>query len=294
MHCVLLLIYIVFAIKTWLRKNQLTSFQWLMLAILFAISTISIIDDLLFTYFYYMCSFGSLLESGIYQILIFNVESVVAWKLYCATHDLSEFAVKKNLPEEKTKKRNKCIYVTIWTTIGLMWFGYTVTVLSMGKQKNYEAVWNLGWLMASAMVLFNMIFLILFIKSHRRVSKTHKALANDPSNERKLTYVLRCITGLVVTLVIYNLLWVLVLANQNQFDTFSLVVYGIAYFVTVAFLFLLFLMITQIRTDFTLTTKVLADGRAYIVGLDEKEQEIFSFCITASDGNLKQSTGNSL
>ena len=110
LHCLLLTVYLTYIIFSLFRKTKMTFFQWIMLLMMILTSVNAVWCDISYTYYYYMCSFSQMFNFGIYCLLSFNILFLLSWQLYTATSDLSEFAIKGNLPSERGKLIKLRIY----------------------------------------------------------------------------------------------------------------------------------------------------------------------------------------
>ena len=132
--------------------------------------------------------------------------------------------------------------------------------------------------MVIVMVAFYILILGLFSKSCCRVHLIRKALTHE-RNQKILSFALK-VTVLITVCVAFELvIWGLNIYNQGFFGTLALVTNACFLFNTALMLFLCFLMVTQLAFDFTLSTKVQADGQVLIVGLSRRGRELFKLYI---------------
>ena len=123
------------------------------------------------------------------------------------------------------------------------------------------------------MPFMNIIYLIMFGLSFYRVRLIKKALPN-PKNKRLLNFAIYLTGSMIVVITIALILWIFNLWNQGIYDNITLTTYILIYFDTIVICLLFFLMTTQLNFEFTLSTKVQADGQTLIVFLDKRGTEM--------------------
>ena len=133
-HLVIGSLVIIVVLVGLIRKHHFTCFQWTLLIMLIASSVVSATNSIDYGKSYsFACSFENSLETGIAIIMYFNINFLVAWQLYAVTEDLFEFAINQMLPTEKIKRRNKKIYIFIWTFSIIVWIFYTSLACYFGN-----------------------------------------------------------------------------------------------------------------------------------------------------------------
>ena len=132
------------------------------------------------------------------------------------------------------------------------------------------------------MPLLNCTFLTFFSLSFRLFRKIKKALPSE-KNKPFLNFTLRLTGTMIVNISLATILWGINVWNQGIYDEKTLITYATIYFNTSATLFLIFLVITQLNPNFTLTTKVQADGQVLIVLLNDRGCELAKLYLENAD-----------
>ena len=114
------LIILIFMIQTKLRKNRLTPFVWMCLSNLLFCSIITGVGQIYYADIFKSenCNFGLNLIYGVENIIIFNLSIIVGFRTYILCNEISEFALKGNLPSERAKKYKHWIVRIMWFCSG--------------------------------------------------------------------------------------------------------------------------------------------------------------------------------
>ena len=126
--------------------------------------------------------------------------------------------------------------------------------------------------MEVVMALMVILHTTMFYLSYRRIVKVRKTLTHE-ANIYALNLASLTIGSFIVCLVTLTINEILGLVTQGYFGPIAIMsntLTAIDYIVLEA---LYFIVLTQFSLDFTMTTKVLADGNVLIVCLDSRGNE---------------------
>ena len=108
------------------RKETITSSQWMQFSMLLSLVALIAVDYWLFTSnAKFVCGFSNSFMVGCQYILFLAMSFLIAWKFHVVSRGLSEFVLKNVLPSEATKRRNKIIYFTIGGFSIFLWVLYS-------------------------------------------------------------------------------------------------------------------------------------------------------------------------
>ena len=276
-HLCLGLVVIIVIIVSLLRKHRFSFFQWSLLAVSLISFTTSAVNSIEFCKSYnFACEFTNSLESGIVMIMNFQLNFLVAWKLYASSKDLYEFAVNHHLPTESVKRRNKKIYFSIWGLSFVIWICYSLFGYYMSTQDDIALLWKTNFGIRVLLAMFVILFTMLFYLSHRRIVCVQKTLTHQ-ANQRVLNFMKRTTMSFVICLVGLTILECIGLITQGYYGVYAIISNSLTSIDYIILESLYFIILTTVNLDFTLTTQVLADGNVLIIFLDSNGNELHKF-----------------
>ena len=223
----------------------------------------------------YFCNNKTNLMYGLGIILFFQLNFLISWKLYTATYDLSEFVIKHQLPSEQIKKRNRMVYSLIWATSVFVWMIFLIGIWVCTK-KDYDTVmWKFNFViqcLATVIISLHLVFLIL---SLRRINKILKVATQNDNSSSLIKLWWWCCSSFITCLILLTLIAFLNIYLQGDYGLLAVYSAGIQMITFAILLTLYYLMLTYKNPDFKLSTKVQADGRVVIVGIDQYDHEVF-------------------
>lgn len=237
----------------------------------------AVVKDLAFN-----CSFGNYALLSCEYFLLMNVNFVVSHKFYCASKDLEEFALHKTLPSENKKRIQRRAYITIWAfSLGYFLF-YIIFGGVLILKDRFDSFLSLNFACLVVLTVFLMAHAILFSLSFRQIRRVSKVTASKKnSNSMKMAErisgsIVICSTLFCTSQVVY----VLFQGLYSMGDRAIIVTICVTYFIMQINQFLI---VSCLNMDFTLATKVHADGHLLIAGINERGNEIFKLYMNNVD-----------
>jgi len=129
-----------------------------------------------------------------------------------------------------------------------------------------------------------LVHTVLFFLSYRRIRKVRKA-SQSVKNSPLLKFAQQIAGSFVWCIVLSSLFQFFDLYTKGTFGTIAIIndfLMSLDYMVLYA---LFFLILSQLNMDFTLETKVTADGHLLIVGVNERGREIFKLYMNEVESN---------
>lgn len=191
----------------------------------------------------WICSFINSIEQGCEYILTFQINFLVAWKLYQASHELAEFALHHHLPSEATIKRNKAIYISIWIFSIIVWVFYTSFAASYASKNDRTGLFAFNFGMSVILALLIFMQTTLFFLSFRRIRNVRKHLRSQ-KNALQIRRAQNLAASFLITLFTLMLLSVLNLYTQGYFTTLAIVSGALTSAVYYILLVLFFVILT--------------------------------------------------
>ena len=228
-HLILLIVVIIFLIASKLRKHRLSSTQWILLINLIFVELVSV--TIMFNYFGYgddtkkNCLYWDHVFWGAADILLFNMQIMMGYKIYTVTNNMYEFAVKGNLPSLLSKRRDQAIHNAIWfvsiadivvyTFLNTYWtyINRNMEVLALFNFGN--RVMQIALNAANSLLFFGSCLLIRKVLAYTKVDRRQKNLL-------RLRYILITI-GIVSAILTGLMVWGLY--TQGFYNTLALLNY---------------------------------------------------------------------
>ena len=206
--------------------------------------------------------------------------------MYASSYDLAEFAIRNNLPSERRKRFNKISYVTVWFLSIVGWVFYVVFSAHFALKADVTAMATFNFGMLGVLASFMFIQTVLHSLSFFRICKVRKVLSN-PKNQPQLRLMQTAVAWFIACLLLISALELLNLYMQGIYDKWALttnILTLIQYYFTLSVYFVALIGVTP---DFSLTTKVQADGNVLIVAIDSKGNEVFKLYLKECEAKLK-------